>query len=53
VWYRKDYFSKSIVDAKGIKMDEAKFKVIKKWPTPKIVSKVISFHRLTSFIKGL
>jgi hypothetical protein len=29
VWYRKDYFSEYIVNAKGIKMDEAKFKVIK------------------------
>jgi hypothetical protein len=34
-------------------MDEAKFKVIKEWPTPNIVSKVISFHRLTSFIEDL
>ena len=37
------------VSAKGIKMNKAKVKAIKEWPTPKMVSEVRSFYGLASF----
>ena len=38
-----------VVSAKGIVVDEEKVKAIKEWPTPKSITKVRSFHVLTSF----
>jgi len=40
-----------VVSEKDIEMDEANVKAIKEWPTPKMVSELRSFHRLTSFYK--
>jgi len=40
-----------IISVKSIEMNEVKLKAIKKWPTPKIVSGVRSFHRLASFYR--
>ena len=40
-----------VVSAKGIVVDEEKVKVIKEWPTPKSITKVRSFHLLTSFYR--
>jgi hypothetical protein len=40
-----------VVSEKDIEMDEANFKAIKEWPTPKMISEIRSFHRLTSFYK--
>jgi hypothetical protein len=40
-----------VVNAKGIKMDEAKVKVIQEWPTPKSITEVRSFHTLASFYR--
>jgi hypothetical protein len=40
-----------VVSKKDIEMDEANVKVIKEWPTPKMVSEIRSFHRLTSFYR--
>ena len=38
-----------VVGANVIEVDEKKAKVIKEWPTPKIISEVRSFHGLASF----
>jgi len=40
-----------VVSEKDIEMDEANVKAIKEWPTPRMVSELRSFHRLTSFYK--
>ncbi|RDX88470.1 hypothetical protein CR513_29927, partial [Mucuna pruriens] len=47
----KGVFPKDVphVDSNGIKVDEAKVKVIQFWPTPKIESDLRSFHKLASF----
>ena len=45
----KKYFSLIYYCGKGIKIDEVKVKAIKEWHTSKTVSKVRSFHGLTSF----
>jgi hypothetical protein len=38
-----------VISAKGIEVDEEKVKAIKKWLTPKSITKVRSFHGLASF----
>ena len=38
-----------IVSAKGLKMDPEKVKVILEWPTPRFMTRVISFNGLASF----
>ena len=38
-----------VVSADGIHVDEDKVRVVRKWPTPKTVSDVQSFHRLATF----
>ena len=40
-----------VVSMEGLKMDPKKVKAILEWPTPRSVTKVISFHRLASFYK--
>ena len=40
-----------VVSSDGIKIDEAKVKAIREWPTPKNMSDVRSFHRLTTFYR--
>jgi hypothetical protein len=40
-----------VVSVKGIEMDGAKVKAIKKWSTPKSITKVRSFHGLASFYR--
>ena len=45
----KVVFLDYVVSAKGIEVDEEKVKAIKEWPTPKLITKVRSFHSLASF----
>jgi hypothetical protein len=40
-----------VVGAKGIAVDEENVKAIKKWPTPKSITEVRSFHGLASFYR--
>ena len=40
-----------IVSTKGLKMDLEKVKAILEWPTPRILTKVRSFHGLASFYR--
>jgi hypothetical protein len=40
-----------VASAKGIEMDEAKFKAIQEWPTPKSIIDVRSFYGLASFYR--
>jgi len=40
-----------IVNEKGIEMNDKKIRAIQKYPTPKSITKVISFYGLTSFYK--
>ncbi|CAA6665375.1 unnamed protein product [Spirodela intermedia] len=45
------FFSKYIVSANDIKVDEKKVEAIKDWPIPKNIHDVHSFHGLTSFYR--
>lgn len=40
-----------VVNAKGIEMTEKKVKSIQEWPTPKLITKIKSFHGLAKFYK--
>jgi len=40
-----------VVNAKGIEMTEKKVKSIQEWPTPKLITKIRSFHGLAKFYK--
>lgn len=40
-----------VVSSHGIEVDESKIKAIKNWPTPINVSRICSFHGLTSFYR--
>lgn len=42
-----------IVGVEDVRVDDAKVKAVKVWPTPKIVGKVKSFLRLVAFTYGL
>ena len=38
-----------VVSTKGIEVDEENVKLIKEWPTPKLITEVRSFHGSASF----
>ena len=42
-----------VVNKSGVHVDFKKIKVIQKWPTPKNVGEIRSFHSLTSFYRRL
>lgn len=48
---KKVVFLSYVVSAKGIEMDEEKIKATKKWPTPKSIIEVKSFHSLANFYR--
>lgn len=48
---KKVIFLSFVISAIGVKVDQQKIKAIQKKPTPRSISKVRSFHRLTSFYR--
>ena len=48
---KKLLFLGFVVSGDGIQVDEEKIKVIREWPTPKIVTEVRSFHGLETFFR--